>query len=116
MSTFAETQAAEARRHRRSRPVPRARRRPVAGGVLWIVLIAVLLAGIVAVNVVVLQLNVQLDRLSRERVGLIADNARLESSLSTAGASARIESDARDELGLVPADAATTTYVDLASR
>ncbi len=88
----------------------------MAGGVLWIVLIAVLLSGIVAVNVVVLQLNVQLDRLSRERVSLIADNARLESSLSTAGASARIESDARSELGLVPADAATTTYVELDPR
>src|SRR5205085_10512058 len=46
------------------RPRPAARRR-VTGGVVWIVFVAVLLTGIVALNVAVLRLNVQLDRLSR---------------------------------------------------
>jgi cell division protein FtsL len=114
MSVFADTHAGKARRGTRSRRV--ARRRPLTGGVLWIVVVAALLAGIVAVNVVVLQLNVQLDQLSRERVGLLADNARLESSLSAAGASARIEADARETLGLQPADAASTTYVELGAK
>ncbi len=63
-------------------------RRPVAGGVLWIVVFAALLAGVVAVNVVVLQLNVRLDALSRERVELRADNAKLRAQLSSAAANA----------------------------
>ena len=40
---------------------------PFAGGILWIVVVGALLAGIVAVNVVVLQLNMQFDGLSRQR-------------------------------------------------
>ena len=104
----------------RSRPKSRtrsvARPRPVTGGVLWIVIAAVLLAGVVAVNVAVLQNNVQLDKLSRERVQLRADNARLSSQLSSSIAPARIEGDARSRLGLVPADPNTTSYVELAPR
>ena len=48
------------------------------GGVVWIVVLAVLLAGIVAVNVAVLQLNVRLDELGRERVQLRADTNRAQ--------------------------------------
>jgi cell division protein FtsL len=101
-------------------PQPRRRRRaaaPIArprtfGGVLSIVVLATLLAGVVAVNVAVLQLNVRLDDLGRERVQLRADNARLSSELSRAGADARIESQARNKLGLEPAE--TTEFLDLA--
>ena len=88
--------------------------RPVAGGVLWIVVLAALLAGIVAVNVIVLQLNVQLDDLTRQRAELRADNAKLRAQLSSAAANARIARDAQDGLGLVAADPTTTTYVRLA--
>lgn len=102
---------------------PRQRTRPAArqrtftgGGVLWIVVAAVLLAGVVAVNVAVLQNNVRLDRLDRERIQLRADTARLESQLSSSIAPARIEGDARSRLGLVPADPSTTSYVELAPR
>jgi cell division protein FtsL len=91
-----------------------AKRRPFAGGVVWIFLIGVLLAGVVAVNVAVLQANVQLDRLGRERVQLRADNASLSARLSSAGAAARIETEARQRLGLVPANPDTTSYVQLA--
>jgi cell division protein FtsL len=91
-----------------------ARRRPVAGGVLWIVVLAGLLSGVVAVNVVVLQLNVRLDGLSRERTELRADNAKLRAQLSSAAANARIARDAQRQLGLRAADPATTTYVRLA--
>jgi cell division protein FtsL len=82
------------------------------GGVLWIVVFGALLAGVVAVNVAVLQLNVQLDGLARERVQLRADNARLSSQISSAGADARIETQARNRLGLAPAE--ETQFIDLA--
>ncbi len=97
---------------RRSKRV-RSSARPFAGGVLWIVAVGILLAGIVAVNVVVLQLNMQLDGLGRERAELKADNARLRSRLSSASANARIERDATTKLGLQAADPLTLTYVDL---
>ncbi len=102
---------------RRPKPAarPKAAPRPKAfGGVVWIVLVGALLAGVVAVNVAVLQLNVRLDGLGRERVQLRADNARLRSQLSSAAAGARIESQAERRLGLVQADANSTAYVQLA--
>ena len=98
---------------RPARAAVRARVRPF-GGVVWIVVLAVLLAGIVAVNVAVLQLNVRLDELGRERVQLRADTNRLSSQLSSASANARIESEARAKLGLVRADPELTFHVQLA--
>ena len=98
----------------RRRPAARAALKPRPfGGVVWIVVLAVLLAGVVAVNVAVLQLNLQLDELSRERVQLRADTNRLSSQLSSASANARIESEARTRLGLVRADPALTEHVQL---
>ena len=103
----------------RTRPGPRtaarrkARTRPF-GGVVWIVLLAVLLAGVVAVNVAVLQLNVRLDELGRERIELQGETKRLSSQLSSASANARIESEARSKLGLERADPALTYHVQLA--
>jgi cell division protein FtsL len=75
--------------------------------------LALLLGGVVAVNVAVLQLNVQLDELGRERVQLRADTKRLSSQLSSASANARIEAEARSKLGLEPADPALTYHVQL---
>lgn len=114
MSTIAEgTVARKARRvgkrHVRSRA-------PFAGGVAWIVVVGVLLAGIVAINVVVLQLNMQFDGLSSERAQLKADNALLRSRLSSASANVRIEEAATAKLGLQPADPLTTTYVRLGAK
>jgi cell division protein FtsL len=110
-----------------SPPVPRARRRPRPrtapkrrtrtrpfSGVVWIVVLAVLLAGVVAVNVAVLQLNVRLDELGRERIELQGETKRLSSQLSSASANARIESQARTKLGLVRADPELTFHVQLA--
>jgi cell division protein FtsL len=94
----------------RKRPVPRRR---VTGGVVWIVFVAVLLTGIVALNVAVLRLNVQLDRLSRERADLRAQNSALQSQLSSAASSQRIQQLAAKRLGLKPADPDSTVYVDL---
>jgi cell division protein FtsL len=65
--------------------------------------------------VIVLQLTVQADGLGRERAQLKADIAHLESQLSSAAANARIEREAEEQLGLVEADAATTTFVSVSS-
>ena len=107
----AASSAALPQRRRRPAAAPIARARTF-GGVLWIVVLAALLAGVVAVNVAVLQLNVRLDDLGRERVQLRADNDRLSSELSRAGADARIASQARNKLGLEPAE--TPEFLDLA--
>jgi cell division protein FtsL len=111
MSTIAER--APARAPRRAKASATTRKRLVRSGVLWIVALAALLAGVVALNVVVLQLNVRLDELGRQRAELKADAARLRSQISTAAANVRIEREARDRLGLVPADPTATRYVEL---
>jgi len=87
--------------------------RKVAGGVAWIVVLAVLLAGVVAVNVAVLRLNVQLDRIGSEKVDLRSQNAQLQSELSSALAAPRIQALARQQLGLVPASPDSTRYIQL---
>jgi cell division protein FtsL len=116
-SAHVETpQVARRPRHRPSaRAAAYAKARPF-GGVVWIVVLAVLLAGIVAVNVAVLQLNVRLDELGRERIQLRADTKRLSSQLSSASANAKIESQARTKLGLVRADPELTYHVQLAPQ
>jgi cell division protein FtsL len=110
------TGATVARRDRRSKPKVERSHAPFAGGVAWIVLVGALLAGIVAVNVLVLQLNMQFDGLSRDRAQLRADNARLRSQLSSASANVRIEEAATARLGLEAADPLTTTYVRLGAK
>ena len=106
---------ARPRRRVRPRTAPKrwARARPF-GGIVWIVVLAVLLAGVVAVNVAVLQLNVRLDELGRERIQLQGETKRLSSQLSSASANARIESQARAKLGLVRADPELTFHLQLA--
>ncbi len=105
----------------RPKPKPAPKRKPqarrgVAGGVVWIVLVAVLLAGVVALNVAVLRLNVQLDKLDTQRAHLRAEKQALASQLSMAAASPRIQLQAQRQFGLVPANPAETTYVRLGPR
>lgn len=85
----------------------------LGGGVVWIVLLAVLLAGVVAINVAVLRLNVQLDETGRERTELRTDIQRLRSEISSAAATTRIERLAEGELGLVEVEPEDTTYIQL---
>lgn len=94
---------------------PRRRARRVTPGVIWISVLALLLAGIVAVNVAVLRANVAVDNLDKQEIQLQAENAALASQVSSANASIRIEQTAR-KLGLVPASASNTSYLDLGSR
>ena len=108
-------QRARPRPQVRPKPVarPRARKRGIAGGAVWIGVVAVSLAGVVALNLAVLRLNVRLDNVAQERSKLRATNEALALQLSSSEASPRIQGLARRQLGLVPADPAATTYIDL---
>jgi cell division protein FtsL len=97
----------------RSTPQVARRARRVTGGVLWIGVVAALLAGVVATNVAVLRLNMKLDRLGRERADLRAQTAALSSQLSSAAAAPRIQRLAAKQLGLVQAPPDQTTYLTL---
>jgi cell division protein FtsL len=114
-STAAATVERAAERHAvRRAPARRVRTRShVPGGVLWIAVVAVLLAGVVAMNVAVLRLNVSYDKLGQQKVDLVAKNASLSSRLSSAAAAGRIEQLARTRLGLAPATPDKTTYITL---
>jgi cell division protein FtsL len=76
----------------------------------------VLLAGIVALNVAVLRLHVQVDKLNAERTHLRAEKQALASQISMAAASPRILARARSQNGLIPADPSETTYIRLVPR
>jgi cell division protein FtsL len=111
-TSTAQVEAPAAPRPRaRPRRASAAPRRRLAGGVVWIGVLAVLLVGVVAVNVAVLRLNMQIEKLGQQRLELEADNALLESKVSSTIAPARIEREARTQLGLQPAE--ESTYVDL---
>jgi cell division protein FtsL len=117
MARAATARALPAPTRPRTRPKPRARarrkvepRRRVASGVVWIGVVAVLLAGVVALNVAVLRLNVRLDETQRERNQLRADNAQLNTEIAAKAASGRILGLASGRLGLRPAN---PEYLDL---
>ncbi len=121
MASWTHAQAAVAEPVGRPRPRTASRRRERArararGGIAWIAVCGILLAGVVFVNVAVLRLNLSLDSTSSQRVKLRAENAALQSQLSAELASPRIQSRARLEDGLVPADPSTIGYVDLGKR
>jgi len=95
---------------------PRARQRKryrSRGGIAWIVVGAILLAGVVFVNLAVLQLNLRLDSATQERTKLRAENAALSSQLSSALASPRIQALAHQQDGLTQADPSSIGYIDL---
>jgi len=93
---------------------PRSARRPrrLTGGIAWISAFAILLAGVVAVNVAVLRANVAVNKLDQQELQLQAQNAALASQVSSANASIKIEQAAR-RFGLVQAPATDTSYIDL---
>jgi cell division protein FtsL len=97
----------------RARTASRKRSWALGGGVIWILVLAALLAGVVAVNVAVLRLNLQLDEAGRERTELKTDIAQLRSEISSAAATTRIERLAEGELGLVEVEPEDTTYIQL---
>ena len=100
----------------RAVPGPRVRaRRRVRGGIVWIAAFAVVLAGVVALNVAVLRVNMQVSRLDRAQLELQAQNAALSSHVSSAASAQRIEQ-AAHRLGYVPAPATDTSYIELGQK
>jgi len=115
-STAAVAAPARTRPRPKPRPAPRRRARPRArsrAAIVWIVVSAVLLAGVVFVNLAVLRLNLSLDKATQERTNLRAANAGLQSELSAALASPRIQAQARRQDGLAPADPSTFGHISL---
>jgi hypothetical protein len=91
---------------------PQVRRGPRIGrSVMWIGIVGALLAGIVALNVAVLQLRVQRGQIGTQIAKIRAENEGLRAELSTAAAVGRVEALARTRLGLV--DAGERTYLRL---
>ena len=113
MSTVVETPVRRPRTTRRAATRSRGAGGVLSGGVLWIVGIAVLLAGVVAINVLALRLTVELDELRRTRAELKAEIATNRAQLSSASANQRIVHDAVTKLGLVQQDPNQTTNLDL---
>jgi hypothetical protein len=90
----------------------RGAQRRVRGHIVWMILFALLLFGVVAVNVAVLRAHVAVTRLDDQRARLQAQNQALASRLSADSSAPRIEA-AAHRLGLVQAPAAETSYLDL---
>jgi cell division protein FtsB len=86
--------------------------RRVRGHIVWMILFALLLFGVVAVNVAVLRAHVAVSKLDQKRAQLEARNQALASALSAANSAPRIEAAAR-RLGFVQASAGNTSYLDL---
>jgi hypothetical protein len=84
------------------------------GGILWIAVSGILLAGVVFVNVAVLRLNLALDGVNSDRVKLRAENAALQSQLSSTLRAGVIETQAGRQLGLQYQDPSEYGYLDLA--
>ena len=93
----------------------KATQRRVRGHIVWMILFALLLFGVVAVNVAVLRAHVAVSRLEDERVKLQNQNQALASRLSAVNSAPRIEAAAR-RLGLIQASGGNTSYLDLAPR
>ena len=116
MASLSHAQAAVAEPVARPRPRSRARRRAQArarGGILWIVVSGILLAGVVFVNVAVLQLNLSLDKANADRSKLNAENAALQSQYSNLVSSQRIQNAAVSKFGLTYEDPTTYGYVNV---
>jgi cell division protein FtsL len=84
----------------------------VRAGVVWIVLFASLLTGVVAVNVAVLRQNMQIENLDNQRTQLIDQTEELRSQLSQATSYPNVERLAKAQ-GLVLMEPNQTTYVRL---
>ena len=100
----------------RPRPRRRPRTRPTRGGILWIAVGGILLAGVVFVNVAVLQLNLRLDSANAERSKLLGDTAALQTQYARLMSSPRISAAATKRLGLQYEDPSQYVYVDLAQK
>jgi hypothetical protein len=101
----------------RSRPRAGARTRRAQararGGILWIAVSGILLAGVVFVNVAVLRMNLALDSANSDRAQLHAQIATLQSEYSSELRSGHITSQAVKQFGLYYQDPSEYGYVHL---
>lgn len=91
---------------------PRAGRSPVGAGVLWVLVIATLLGGMVAVNVAALRNSIEAGRLSGQVASLRAENQSLQSHVAEQSGIGRISSLAR-QLGMVPSNPSKSDFLRL---
>ena len=102
---------------RQAAPV-RSRRKPtqrrVRGHIVWMILFALLLVGVVAINVAVLRAHVAVSHLDQQRAELQAENQALASQLSAASSAPRVEAAAL-RFGMVLAPVTNTSYLMLPS-
>jgi cell division protein FtsL len=119
MASVSQAQAATTIAEPVARPRPRTRTRAkrarARGGILWIAVGGILLAGVVFVNVAVLQLNLSLDSANAERSKLLAENAALQTEYSRLVSSPRVNA-AATKLGLIFKDPSLYGYVNLAKK
>ena len=110
------TETAPKRRQNRRRPAtlarPRAGRSPVAPGVLWVLLIAALLGGIVALNVGALRNSISASKIEGQEAALRSQNDALRSLVAQRSGSGRINADAV-RYGMVSAQPLRSDYLRL---
>lgn len=97
------------------RAVPRRRVRPrrmTAGGAVWVVVLAALLGGIVALNVAALRDSIDVNRLQAHAQQLQDENRLLRNQVTNLSSPTSIGV-AAQKLGMVAADPNTTKYVRL---
>jgi hypothetical protein len=119
MASLSHAQATVAEPVVRPRPRPRAGARTrkaqarARGGILWIAVSGILLAGVVFVNVAVLRMNLALDSANSDRAKLHAQIATLQSEYSSELRSGHITAQAVKQFGLYYQDPSEYGYVHL---
>lgn len=101
----------------RTKPKPKQRQWRafrVRASLVWMAIFAVLLVGVVAVNVAVLRAHVSVTDLDNKISQLQQGNASLVSQLASMTAAASVEAAARSA-GFIPAPGADATLLDLGS-
>ena len=93
----------------------RMRRSPVAPGVLWVLVIATLLGGVVALNVGALRNSIQASRLEGDAAALRSQNSALESQIAGESLSGRINQLAQS-YGMVQVQPGRGAYIRLHPR
>ncbi len=97
------------RRARRARP-----RRLSIGGAAWVIILAALLGGIVALNVAALRDSIEVNRLQARAEQLANENQLAQNQVTSLSSPVAIGIEA-GKLGMHPADPNTTRYVTLPS-
>jgi hypothetical protein len=95
------------------RRAPRVRpRRLTLGGAAWVIVLAALLGGIVALNVAALRDSIEVNRLQAQARQLIAQNQLQQNRVTSLSSPVAIGREA-SQLGMHPADPNTTRYVSM---